>query len=56
MDGKVLTSAFQSDFLAAHPFQAGHASGTSEIQRPSGYTQEESDKVEERLRALGYLE
>ncbi len=56
MDGKVLTSAFQSDFLAAHSFQAGHASGTSEIQGPSGYTQEESDKVEERLRALGYLE
>ena len=56
MDGKVLTNAFRSDFLAAHPFQAGHASGTSEIQRPSGYTQEESDKVEERLRALGYLE
>jgi predicted AlkP superfamily phosphohydrolase/phosphomutase len=56
MDGKVLTSAFQSDFLAVHPLQAGHACGASEIERPSGYTQEESAKVEERLRALGYLE
>ena len=56
MDGKVLTSAFRSDFLTAHPVQAGTASGTSETDRPSGYTEEESAKVEERLRALGYLE
>jgi predicted AlkP superfamily phosphohydrolase/phosphomutase len=56
MDGKVLTSAFRSDFLAARPVQAGNASGTSETDRLSGYTEEESIKVEERLRALGYLE
>jgi predicted AlkP superfamily phosphohydrolase/phosphomutase len=56
MDGKVLTSAFQSDFLAAHPLQTGHASGTSGTDRPTGYTEEESAKVEERLKALGYLE
>jgi arylsulfatase A-like enzyme len=56
MDGKVLTSVFHSDFLAAHPLQAGNASGVSETDRPSGYTEEESAKVEERLRALGYVE
>jgi len=56
MDGKVLTSIFRSDFVAAHPFQAADASGVSETHRTSGYTDEESAKVEERLRALGYLE
>ena len=56
MDGKVLTNAFQSDFLAAHPLQTGRASGTSGTDRPTGYTEEESAKVEERLKALGYLE
>ena len=56
MDGKVLTSAFRSDFLTAHPVRAGTASGTSGADRPSGYTDEESAKVEERLQALGYLE
>ena len=56
MDGKVLTSAFRSDFLAAHPVRAGKASGISGTDHPSGYTEEESAKVEERLQALGYLE
>ena len=56
MDGKVLTSIFRLDFLGAHPLQAGDASGVSETRRTSGYTDEESAKVEERLRALGYLE
>src|SRR5712692_1312785 len=56
MDGKVLTSAFRSDFLTAHPVRAGTASGTSWGDSPSGYNDEESAKVEERLQALGYLE
>ena len=56
MDGKVLEGAFQPDFLAAHPVRAGAASGTTGTDRPSGYTEEESAKVEERLQALGYLE
>lgn len=56
MDGHVLTEAFRPEFLAAHPVKAGAASGTSEGERPSGYTDEESAKVEERLQALGYLE
>ncbi len=38
------------------PVTSGAASGTSGDDRPSGYTDEESAKVEERLQALGYLE
>ena len=56
MDGNVLESAFQPDFLATYPIRAGAASGTSGSDRASGYTDEESAKVEERLQALGYLE
>lgn len=56
MDGRVLTNAFRIEFLAEHPVQAGAASGTSDGDRSSGYTDEESAKVEERLQALGYLE
>ena len=56
MDGHVLVDAFGSEFLAAHPVKSGAASGTSGDDRHSGYTDEESAKVEERLQALGYLE
>ena len=56
MDGSVLADAFRPEFLAAHPVKAGAASGISESDRSSGYTDEESAKVEERLQALGYLE
>jgi predicted AlkP superfamily phosphohydrolase/phosphomutase len=56
MDGKVLTSVFRPDFLSVHVVRAGAASGTSGADRASGYTDEESAKVEERLQALGYLE
>jgi predicted AlkP superfamily phosphohydrolase/phosphomutase len=56
MDGEVLTSMLRSDFVAAHPCQAGDASGVSERYSTTGYTEAESAQVEERLRALGYLE
>lgn len=56
MDGHVLNEAFQPAFLAQHPVRSGDASGTSGMDRPSGYTDEESAKVEERLQALGYVE
>ncbi len=56
MDGRVLSDVFKPEFLAAHPVRSGAASGTSEAGRSSGYTEEESAKVEERLQALGYLE
>ncbi len=56
MDGAVLTEAFRPEFLTQHPVTAGAASGVSAGDRASGYTDEESAKVEERLQALGYLE
>ena len=56
MDGIVLENAFRPEFLTEHPVRSGAASGTSQGNRPSGYTDEESAKVEERLQALGYLE
>ncbi len=56
MDGRVLVEAFRPEFLATHPVKAGAAAGTSESDPSSGYTEEESAKVEERLQALGYLE
>ena len=56
MDGRVLSHAFRPEYLAQHPVQSGAASGTSRGDGPSGYTDEESAKVEERLQALGYLE
>ena len=56
MDGSVLVDAFRPEFLDEHPLTAGAASGTSGDDRASGYTDEESAKVEERLQALGYLE
>jgi len=56
MDGRVLTDAFRPEFLAQHSVQSGAATGISGGDRASGYTDEESAKVEERLQALGYLE
>jgi len=56
MNGSVLVNTFRPEFLKEHPVKAGAASGTSEGDRPSGYTNEESAKVEERLQTLGYLE
>ena len=56
MDGRVLVDAFRPEFLAKHPVKPGPASGSSEASDASGYTDEESAKVEERLQALGYLD
>ena len=56
MDGHVLVDAFRPEFLATHPIRSGAASGITGGDRPTGYTEEESAKVEERLQALGYVE
>ncbi|MEO5753232.1 MAG: alkaline phosphatase family protein [Chthoniobacterales bacterium] len=56
MDGQVLVEAFRPEFLHERPVTAGTASGTTSDDRATGYTDEESAKVEERLQALGYLE
>ncbi|HEY2713414.1 MAG TPA: alkaline phosphatase family protein [Chthoniobacterales bacterium] len=56
MDGHVLVDAFRPEFLATHPIRSGAASGITGNDRSTGYTEEESAKVEERLQALGYVE
>lgn len=56
MDGKVLAEIFRPEFLTTHPVRTGAASGNSWQDPDSGYTAEETSKVEERLQALGYLE
>ena len=56
MDGKVLADVFRPEFLAAHPVQKSAPSATSWQDPESGYSEEESSKVEERLQALGYIE
>lgn len=57
MDGHVLADVFRPEFLAAHPVQKSAAAVSTTWQDPSsGYSEEESSKVEERLQALGYLE
>ncbi len=56
MDGKVLVDVFGPEFLASHPVRTGGAAGTSSQDPSSGYTTEETSKIEERLQALGYIE
>jgi predicted AlkP superfamily phosphohydrolase/phosphomutase len=57
MDGHVLQDAFTPEFVAAHPIttsaDAGGASGSG--QGGATYSDDESDKVAERLRGLGYI-
>ena len=49
-----LQDLFGPKSLAAHPVKAGAASSISESDRSSGYTEQESANVEERLQALGW--
>ncbi len=56
MDGRVLLEAFTEEFAAAHPVRTRR--GPADGDGPGGgdtYTQEETEQVAERLRALGYL-
>jgi arylsulfatase A-like enzyme len=58
MDGGVLTELFDDAYLQAHPIR--FAESPSEPRTVSSddrdYTDEEAEKVKERLRGLGYLE
>jgi len=54
MDGRVLTEAFDSEFLSAFPVQYSDAA----TDRPAGeqqYSQEDEEEIKERLRGLGYV-
>lgn len=59
MDGRVLTGLYQPDYLAAHPVTSTAADPASEeeVLVPAGvYSDEETEQIEERLKALGYMD
>lgn len=62
MDGKVLTSAMNDQWLASNPVQTTEVSGIqptadgSDDGDPSDFDPEEQKVLEERLRSLGYIE
>lgn len=57
MDGTVLTGALRDAYLRAHPVRHETVSGGDAGGSPEGgYTREEAEVMEDRLKALGYLE
>jgi predicted AlkP superfamily phosphohydrolase/phosphomutase len=55
MDGRVLQDLFEPAFIEQNPVRAG-GSADSEGQQEAQYSAEEAAIVEERLKALGYIE
>jgi predicted AlkP superfamily phosphohydrolase/phosphomutase len=57
MDGKVIVDAINDDFLRANPFKY-YKSILDKTQREEkeAYSEEEAEKVKDRLRGLGYLD
>jgi predicted AlkP superfamily phosphohydrolase/phosphomutase len=55
MDGRVLEELFEPAFIAGHPVQVGGSEGLKGGQGAQ-YSDEEAAIVEERLKALGYIE
>jgi len=58
MDGKVLLEAFQEEFAAAHPvhYRTADLPAYAESHAKAAYTAEESEKIQERLKGLGYID
>lgn len=54
IDGKVLTTAYTPDYLAAHPIQTASAAQTTSAPTDV-YSDEEEASVMQRLRELGYI-
>jgi hypothetical protein len=58
MDGQVLSEAFEGAFVASHPVQY-HQGGLlmhSNAPLDAAYTAEETEKIQERLKGLGYID
>ena len=55
MDGRVLEELFEPAFIAGNPIQVGGSAG-SDGGHGAQYSDEEAAIVEERLKALGYIE
>lgn len=56
MDGQVITAAFEETWLAAHPIRWQKGSEMDQVQTEGRYTEEEAEKIRQRLAGLGYLE
>jgi predicted AlkP superfamily phosphohydrolase/phosphomutase len=58
MDGKPLLEALEPDFVAAHPPRYEHKKpeGRPQAAAAAAFTAAEADLIEERLKALGYVE
>jgi predicted AlkP superfamily phosphohydrolase/phosphomutase len=57
MDGQVLTEAFEEDYRRNHPVHRNGAYGEAVPERARMvYSEEETKKVEDRLKSLGYIE
>jgi predicted AlkP superfamily phosphohydrolase/phosphomutase len=58
MDGKVLSDLFQLEFLQSHPIRYDDEKEEFQVSDTGSgdYSQEEAAQVEERLKALGYIE
>jgi predicted AlkP superfamily phosphohydrolase/phosphomutase len=58
LDGCILTDLFEPEFLLSQPAQGGESSTAAALtkQEHATYTTEEAALVEERLKALGYIE
>ncbi len=57
LDGRVLTEMFEPAYLESHPIQyEGAGAAESSVPQSSPYSAEEAAQVEERLKALGYID
>jgi predicted AlkP superfamily phosphohydrolase/phosphomutase len=57
MDGKVLSGLFKAEYLQSHPVVYDDEKEELQTPAPGGdYSEEEAAQVEERLKALGYIE
>jgi predicted AlkP superfamily phosphohydrolase/phosphomutase len=55
MDGKVLTSALTENYVEAHPILYGKVTDRRPEEVVTTYSSDEAEKIEERLKDLGYL-
>lgn len=56
MDGKVMTGVFRDDYLSLNPVKySGPEDGDQDDAKTEAYSDAETEKVKERLKALGYL-
>ena len=56
MDGKVLEGALREEILRSRPVEYARAELGPESEQEEIYSAEESEKIKERLRSLGYIE